>query len=350
MCMCVCVCACLRAGTCVCGFCLSSDGIMLIVKAQAEADAAIRSDMDFLELVLVILHWAIFAIPILYSFMEEAYSALVEKWSSMKYTDIDQAQESQSERSQISPSMSLAAAEQETPGNTRSDDLSQVLSSHAEVAYVQPVCPGPMQAPMRPCSQPPLGFMRPLPWLQPSVDSEISHPPEIAALRDAVGRVESEEEGALKKQPVMASDGERESASKQNNLRQRLHRAHEQNLQRAHAQEITNYQQELGRLQYEYQKVQKELQQLKDESKNALSRGFLEVDLLSMDPSATQPQLSQPNFEAGAQYVSQLPAAAFVSRGILEADLPSMQPQPTNPNTETAGPTEHVQQIGVFGS
>jgi len=63
------------------------------VKSQAEVDAATRSDMDFLEWVIVILNGVIFAIPILYSFMEDAYSALVDKLSSRKYTDIDHTQD-----------------------------------------------------------------------------------------------------------------------------------------------------------------------------------------------------------------------------------------------------------------
>ena len=49
--------------------------------------------MDFLEWVIVILNGVIFAIPILYSFMEDVYSALVDKLSSRKYTDIDHAQD-----------------------------------------------------------------------------------------------------------------------------------------------------------------------------------------------------------------------------------------------------------------
>jgi hypothetical protein len=89
----VCVRVCVCARIFGCGFCLFSDGLMLIVKSQAEVDAATRSDMDFLEWVIVILNGVIFAIPILYSFMEDAYSALVDKLSSRKYTDIDHAQD-----------------------------------------------------------------------------------------------------------------------------------------------------------------------------------------------------------------------------------------------------------------
>ena len=84
----VCVRVCVCARIFGCGFCLFSDGLMLIVKSQAEVDAEPRSDMDFLEWVIVILNGVIFAIPILYSFMEDAYSALVDKLSSRKYTDI----------------------------------------------------------------------------------------------------------------------------------------------------------------------------------------------------------------------------------------------------------------------
>ena len=69
-----------------------------------------------------------------------------------------------------------------------------------------------------------------------------------------------------------------------------------------------------------------------------VSRGILESDLASMDPPAAQPQLVRPMLEAGAQ----LPAASSVSRGILEADLPSMQPQPAHPMPETAGPAAAV--------
>ena len=69
-----------------------------------------------------------------------------------------------------------------------------------------------------------------------------------------------------------------------------------------------------------------------------VSRGILESDLASMDPPAAQPQLVRPMLEAGAQ----LPAASSVSRGILEADLPSMQPQPAHPMPETAGPAASV--------
>jgi hypothetical protein len=89
-----------------------SYGLMLIVKSQAEADAATRSDMDFLEWVIVILNGAIFAIPIFHSFVEDVLSALVEKLSRSKYTDddIEDSQDSVSERSQISSSVCFAAA------------------------------------------------------------------------------------------------------------------------------------------------------------------------------------------------------------------------------------------------
>jgi hypothetical protein len=87
---------CVRAHVCVCGLCLSlsSDGIMLIVKSQAEADAATRSDMGFLEWVIVILNGVIFTIPILYSFLEYVSSELVQKLSvRRKYSAKDRAQD-----------------------------------------------------------------------------------------------------------------------------------------------------------------------------------------------------------------------------------------------------------------
>ena len=113
---------------------------MLIVKSQAEADAATRSDMDFLEWVIVILNGVIFAIPILYSFVENVYSAIVEKLSSRKYTDNDDAQDSESEHLQISSSMSFAAADQESPGITLSGDARRVYSAaHAELSFSQPI-------------------------------------------------------------------------------------------------------------------------------------------------------------------------------------------------------------------
>ena len=107
---------------------------MLIVKSQAEADAATRSDMDFLEWVIVILNGVIFAIPILHSFVEDVLSALVEKLSRSKYTDhdIDDAQDSVSERSQISSSMCFAAADEDSPGITTSRDPTQDAQPDAQ--------------------------------------------------------------------------------------------------------------------------------------------------------------------------------------------------------------------------
>ena len=105
---------------------------MLIVKSQAEADAATRSDMDFLEWVIVILNGVIFAVPIIHSFMEDAFSAIVEKLSSRKFTNADYAQDSESERLPISSSMSFAAADQEFPGRQDSS------VAHAELSFSRP--------------------------------------------------------------------------------------------------------------------------------------------------------------------------------------------------------------------
>ena len=82
------------AHVCVCGLCLSlsSDGIMLIVKSQAEADAATRSDMGFLQWIIILLNGVIFAIPIFHSFLEHISSLFVQKLYARKYSANDRAQ------------------------------------------------------------------------------------------------------------------------------------------------------------------------------------------------------------------------------------------------------------------
>ena len=47
------------------------DGLMLVVKASAEAGTASRSDMDLLNVCIILLNVVLFAIPVLETFMEQ---------------------------------------------------------------------------------------------------------------------------------------------------------------------------------------------------------------------------------------------------------------------------------------
>ena len=53
-----------------CGFYARTDGLMLVVQATAESGTASRSDMDFLNGVIILLNVVLFAIPIIESFMD----------------------------------------------------------------------------------------------------------------------------------------------------------------------------------------------------------------------------------------------------------------------------------------
>jgi hypothetical protein len=57
-----------RANTCAAY--TTPDGLMLVVKASAEAGTASRSDMDFLNFCIILINIVLFAIPVLESFME----------------------------------------------------------------------------------------------------------------------------------------------------------------------------------------------------------------------------------------------------------------------------------------
>ena len=66
--------------------CALPDGLLIIVKTSAEGSRSASPDLVLLEWVIYILNIAIFALPIVYSLIQDVYSYVAESVSGGKYS------------------------------------------------------------------------------------------------------------------------------------------------------------------------------------------------------------------------------------------------------------------------